>query len=66
MPATEPTDELVTASGAGKSLNLTPAAVRMRARAGHLPVAVIVEGRIRLFSRRAIEELARRERHGSR
>src|SRR5262245_47971168 len=56
-------DELLESADAGRVLGLTPAAVRQLARRGTLPVARVLPRGVRLFTREAIEELAR-ERDG--
>jgi len=45
---------------AARVLNVTPAAVRLMARRGDLPVAAMTEGGIHLFRRTAVDALARR------
>jgi DNA-binding transcriptional MerR regulator len=52
-------DELLMSADAGRVLNLTPAAVRQLARRGTLPVARMTPRGVRLFTREAIEQLAR-------
>jgi DNA-binding transcriptional MerR regulator len=52
-------NDLLESADAGRILGLTPAAVRQLARRGTLPVAGVTPRGVRLFTREAIEQLAR-------
>jgi DNA-binding transcriptional MerR regulator len=52
-------NDLLESADAGRILGLTPAAVRQLARRGILPVVGRTARGVRLFTREAIEELAR-------
>jgi DNA-binding transcriptional MerR regulator len=51
--------DFLESADAGRILGLTPAAVRQLARRGILPVAQVTSRGVRLFTREAIEQLAR-------
>jgi Helix-turn-helix domain len=52
-------DDLLESADASRILGLTPATVRQLARRGTLPVASVTPRGVRLFTREAIEKLAR-------
>ncbi len=54
------TIRFLSTADAARVLNVTPAAVRLMARRGDLPISAMTEGGIHLFRRSAVEALARR------
>jgi DNA-binding transcriptional MerR regulator len=52
------TPDLLTAADSGRIADLTPAAIRLAARSGRLPVAARTAGGIRLFARADVERFA--------